>query len=289
MTDNNAEQAIDHQFTLYHHGSSVCAAKVRFAMAEKGLPWEGVYIDILKGEQFEPDYLKLNPKAVVPTLVHHHQSGASDTVVPDSTVIIEYLDQLTPETSVHPMDPWERAQARYWTKAVDEDLHPACGAVTFVCSHRHTVLRNLGPEGAKKFLASTPEISVTADWNTKKDIYVRYGFEAPEAPAKVKLYDTYLYKMEDALEGKDWLVGNRFSVADIALTPYVNRLAMMSMRGLWENGRLPNVTEWFARIEALPNFKPCLIDWVPEHLTNDLRDNGAKSWPEVAKILDIDI
>jgi len=271
-------------FTLYHHGSSVCAAKVRFAMAEKGMEWDGVYIDILKGEQFEPEYLKLNPKGVVPTLVHN------DTVVPDSTVIIEYLDQLSPETSVHPTDPWERAQARYWTKAIDEDLHPACGAVTFCCSHRHTVLRNLGPEGAKKFLASTPEFSVTADWNTKKDIYVRYGFEAPDAPDKIKLYDTYLKKMEETLKGGDeWLVGNKFSVADIALTPYVNRLAMMSMRGMWENGRLPNVTAWFGRIEALPNFKQCLIDWVPEHLTNDLRDNGAKSWPEVADILAIEI
>lgn len=35
---------------LYHHGSSACAAKVRFAMAEKQLQWEGVYIDILAGE-----------------------------------------------------------------------------------------------------------------------------------------------------------------------------------------------------------------------------------------------
>ena len=56
--------------TLYHHGSSVCAAKVRFALGEKGIPWEGHYIDILKGDQFAPEYLKLNPKAVVPTLVH---------------------------------------------------------------------------------------------------------------------------------------------------------------------------------------------------------------------------
>jgi glutathione S-transferase len=64
---------------------------------------------------------------------------------------------------------------------------------------------------------------------------------------------------------------------------------MMSMRGMWENGRLPNVDAWFKRVEALPNFKQCFIDWVPEHLTNDLRENGAKSWPEVAKILDIKI
>ena len=93
--------------------------------------------------------------------------------------------------------------------------------------------------------------------------------------------------MEEALEGQDWLVGNRFSVADISLTPYVTRLAMMSMRGLWEGGRLPNVTRWFAAIDANPNFKACFIDWVPEDLTNDLRENGAQSWPEVARILDI--
>lgn len=271
-------------FTLYHHGSSVCAAKVRFAMAEKDIAWEGVYIDILKGEQFTDKYRKLNPKAVVPTLVH------DDLVIPDSTVIIEYLDQIAPDTSVHPADPWERAQVRYWTKAVDEDLHPACGAVTFVCSHRHTVLKNLGPEGVKKFLASTPEQSVTSDWKDRKDAFTRYGFEAPGATEKVVLYDSYLKKMEETLSGGgDWLVGNKFSVADISLTPYVNRLAMMSMRGMWEGGRLPNVEKWFARIESMPNFRQCLIDWVPEDLTNDLRENGKKSWPEVAKILEINI
>ena len=48
--------------TLYHHGSSACAAKVRFALAEKQLEWEGVYIDILAGEQFRPEYLCVNPK-----------------------------------------------------------------------------------------------------------------------------------------------------------------------------------------------------------------------------------
>ena len=54
---------------LYHHGSSVCAAKVRIVLAEKGLQWKGHYLDILKGDQFDPEYMKLNPKAVVPTLV----------------------------------------------------------------------------------------------------------------------------------------------------------------------------------------------------------------------------
>lgn len=48
---------------LYHHGSSVCAAKMRFALGEKSLAWQGHYLDIHKGDQSAPDYLKLNPKA----------------------------------------------------------------------------------------------------------------------------------------------------------------------------------------------------------------------------------
>ena len=270
-------------YTLYHHGSSVCAAKVRFAMAEKGIEWDGVYIDILKGEQFDPEYQKLNPKSVVPTLVH------DDRVITDSTVICEYLDLIDPSIRLHPSDPCEYTQVRYWTKAVDEELHPACGAVTFVCSHRHTVTKNLGPDGVTEFLASTPELSVTADWNIKKKIFVRDGFDAPEAPIKIKLYDNYLKKMDRALDGHDWLVGDRLTIADIAVTPYVNRLAMMSMRGMWESGRLPNVERWFAQVEARPNFKGVFLDWVPEDLTNDLRENGAMSWPEVARILEIEI
>ena len=71
---------------LYHHGSSVCAAKVRLVLAEKNLEWTGHYLDILAGEQFNPDYLKLNPKAVVPTLIHDGE------VITESTIICEYID-----------------------------------------------------------------------------------------------------------------------------------------------------------------------------------------------------
>ncbi len=268
-------------FTLYHHGSSVCAAKVRFAMAEKGLDWDGVYIDILKGDQFEPEYRKINPKSVVPTLVH------DDLIITESTVICEYLDHIEPETSLHPTNAAEFAKVRYWTKAIDEELHPACGALTFACSHRHTILGNMDKEELEAFFSATPDQSVTVDWRDMKMMVVRQGFDAPGVKDKVKLYDTYLHKMEDALNGQDWLVANRFTIADIALTPYVNRLAMMSLQGMWKNGRLPNVEAWFDRIIACPAFKPNLLDWVPEELTNQLRQNGAKSWPEVAEILEI--
>jgi len=54
---------------LYHHGSSACAAKVRIALAEKKLQRTGHYVDILAGEQFKPEFLTVNPKAVVPVLI----------------------------------------------------------------------------------------------------------------------------------------------------------------------------------------------------------------------------
>lgn len=266
--------------TLYHHGSSVCAAKVRFHLAEKNLEWDGVYIDILKGEQFTDEFLKINPKGVVPSLIHDGK------IINESTVICEYLDLVWPETSLHPSDPYEYSQVRYWSKALDEELHPACGELTFVASHRHTLYR-LGEQKLQEFLNATPPLSVTAAWAERKKELVRLGFDAPRADEKIRLYDLYLHKMEDALGEHTWLAGEQFTHADVGLTPYLNRLEMMSMSGMWENGRLPRVTEWWQRIKARPGFKPMLLDWVPEGLTNDLKDNGAKSWPEVAKILGI--
>ncbi|MGE0628845.1 MAG: glutathione S-transferase family protein [Hyphomicrobiaceae bacterium] len=268
-------------FTLYHHGSSVCAAKVRFAMAEKNLAWTGVYIDILKGDQFTLEYMKLNPKAVVPTLVH------DDKVIRESTVICEYLDLLHPETSLHPKDPLQFIEARYWTKAVDEDLHPACAALTFIASHRHTIAK-LGRDGQEKFLSSTPAQSVTPDWKDQKRLWVEMGFDAPGAAAKIQLYDLYLAKMEKSLAQSPWLVGDALSIADVAMSPYVNRLAALSMSGMWENGRLPNVERWFKQIRARPAFEPSFVAWMPESLTADLRDNGAKSWPDVARIIGVE-
>lgn len=265
---------------LYHHGSSVCAAKVRIYLHEKGIDWEGEYIDILKGDQFDPLYLKLNPKAVVPTLVH------DETVITDSTVICEYIENVFPSPPIRPATPLECAQVMYWTKSVDEDLHPACAALTFMASHRHTINR-LGPKGLQEFLDSTPPFSVSPDWHEKKKIYVSEGFNAPDGSQKVKLYDKYVLKMDEALANSEWLIGDHFSFADIAITPYLTRLDMMSMSGMWENGRRPRVADWFERIKERPSYKPSLLDWIPDHLRQDLNQNGAKSWPDVAKILDM--
>jgi len=265
---------------LYHHGSSVCAAKVRLVLAEKGLDWTGHYLDILKGDQFDPEYLKLNPRAVVPTLVH------DDKVFVESTVICEYLDDVFPEQPLRPRNPEELARMRCWTKDVDMDLHPAWAAITFVSSHRHTILR-LGPEKVKEFLDSTPDLSIYSDWHAVKRNYVMDGFDAPGAADKIRLYDRYLHMMDEALIDSEWIAGGGFSLADTALIPYVNRLDMMSMSGMWE-GRLPRVTDWFERVKSRPTFKTAMLDWVPDDLTHDLKTFGRESYKEVKSILGID-
>ncbi len=48
---------------LYHHNISVCAQKVRIALAEKDLSWQGVHIDLMQGEHLKPEFLKINPRA----------------------------------------------------------------------------------------------------------------------------------------------------------------------------------------------------------------------------------
>jgi len=265
---------------LYHHGSSVCAAKVRLALAEKNLPWEGRYIDILKGEQFTPEFRKLNPKAVVPVLID------GDKIVTESTVINEYLEERFPEPTIFPKDAHQRAKMRVWTKAVDESLHPACAALTFITSHRHTIAK-LGAEKMKEFLESTPTISVTPTWKAQKRAFVEQGFDAPGAHEMIRLYDYYMRKMDDDLATGPWLVGDTFTAADMALIPYVNRLDMLGLAGLWEGGRMPRLTDWWRRVKERPSFKPQIIDWIPESLTNDLRTYGPKNWPEVSRIVGI--
>ncbi|HEY4212325.1 MAG TPA: glutathione S-transferase family protein [Steroidobacteraceae bacterium] len=261
---------------LYHHGSSACAAKVRFALEEKQLDWSGQIVDIFRGEQFRPEFLSLNPKAVVPVLVH------DEFVIPESTLICEYLDDAFPHHPLYPATPRARTEARRWTKAVDEELHPACSAITYVVSHRHTILRN-GVGSFEDFLKSGGSEGAAA--RRLKWEWIQHGVAAPGAAEKIRLYDAYLHKMEQALSDTEWLVFDRFSIADVAMAPYVNRIAALGMEGLWTDGRLPQVEAWFERIRSRPAFHPAFLKWMPADLAAEMRDNGAKSWPAIRELL----
>ena len=115
---------------------------------------------------------------------------------------------------------------------------------------------------------------------------MQQGLDAPGAAEKIRLYVSYLQKMESALAHGDWLVGNAFSIADVAMAPYLNRLKALAMEPVWGEGRLPRVADWFARIQRRETFRKAIRDWVPQALQDEMYSNGQRSWPAVKRILD---
>ncbi len=73
---------------LYHSNWSICAQKVRLVLAEKGIEAVEHHLDLRASDQQSPEYLKINPKGYVPTLVHDGRS------VIESAVICEYLVEV---------------------------------------------------------------------------------------------------------------------------------------------------------------------------------------------------
>lgn len=247
---------------LYHHGTSVCAAKARLALGEKGLEWTGHYVDIIKGEQFAPEYLKLNPKHVVPTLVHDGR------VIRESTLIGEYLDEVFPNPPLKPDNAFDRFRMRLWTKRLDEELHPATGIVTYAISHRHAVLKN-GPAAADAWVNS----AAPAERERRRQRLAQ-GIDAPEPARALRIYDRFLADMETALANQPWLAGERFSLAEIGVIPYVNRLDMLAVSPLWTEKR-PRLADWFRRVKARPGFEAAMLSFVPPPLKALMQEQGS--------------
>ena len=124
---------------LYHHNSSVCAAKIRVALAEKALDFDSRLLR-LDGDQFHPEYLALNPNAVVPTLVHRGRA------VIESNIILEYLEDAFPTPPLRPADPHSRAGARQWMAMLDGDggIHHAASVATYAIAYRHHLIARAG-------------------------------------------------------------------------------------------------------------------------------------------------
>jgi glutathione S-transferase len=258
---------------LYHHGTSVCAAKVRLALAEKEISWEGHYVDILAGEQFTPRFLEINPNALVPVLIHDGH------IVRESTVINEYVDEVFDGPALRPSSARDRAAMRIWTKLVDEALHPAVAPLTFAVSHRYKVL-DLPPEQRQTFVDATPD-PVRRE---RKRLWVEQGLDAPDVRIAILEFKNALAQMEHTLARSPWLAGAQHSLADIALTPYLVRIEML---GIWEHwqGEHPRVGAWLEQVRARGSFGPALFHYMPEEMRATMLANGRKSAPRLAAIL----
>ena len=120
---------------LYHASMSVCSEKVRMALAEKGLEFKSHFMNLREGHQQTPDYIKLNPNAVVPTLVH------DGNVIIESAVINEYIAEVFPGTPLTTSSPVSRARMRVWWKQLDESIHAFTGVISSALAFRYQMLQ----------------------------------------------------------------------------------------------------------------------------------------------------
>jgi glutathione S-transferase len=236
---------------LYHGTTSVCAIKVRLALEEKGLAWTGEILDLRRGDQHRPEYLKLNPNGVVPTLVHDGR-----TVI-ESTLIIEYLDEAFPEPPLMPSDPYSRAVARLWMKKIDDTLHAACSAITFAVAFRKEMQAKPAAE-LDAHLARIPD----AAYRERQRLSIAQGLAAPHVVQAVRCYDKYIAQMEETLAGSPYLSGSSYSLADLAATPYVNRAQRLGMSQLW--AKRAHVEAWFERMRERPSFEVAVARWLTD-------------------------
>lgn len=249
---------------LFAARNSICTQKVSITLYEKNLEWETKNVDLFKNEQYDPEYLKLNPKGVVPTLVHDGKA------VIESTLICEYLDDSYPAPPLLPKDPYQRSQVRLWSKAIDEGVFEATREISFSAMFRERMnnmtaeereirFKNVGdPEKRSRFM-STYEHGVDSP-------YVYYGIAA---------FDKLFKAMETALAEGDWIVGGKFTLGDINLIPFVARLDYLNLLDVWIHQR-PRVSEWWQRAKARLSFESAIGDRLTPDEVSAMKTHGTK-------------
>jgi glutathione S-transferase len=192
---------------LYDYPDCPFCQKVRVVLAEKDLEYERVHVDLHKGEQKSPEFLKLNPYGKVPVLIDE------DTVVYDSTIINEYLDEEYPNPLMMPEDSAGRARVRLLEDFADNSFTPAAGMI----------------------LADLHKPEAERDTERVR----RYQGEITRM----------LGRLEAILSGKEFLAGD-FSLADVAFVP---RLLALEQLGIELDPRLESVAAWMARLRERPS------------------------------------
>ncbi|OGA15799.1 MAG: hypothetical protein A3H32_05795 [Betaproteobacteria bacterium RIFCSPLOWO2_02_FULL_63_19] len=257
--------------TLYHGRTSVCAIKARIMLAEKGLEWNGKLMT-LRGDQFDPEYLKLNPNAVVPTLVH------DDKVIIESAVIPYYLNDAFPNPPLMPVSAHERSKVYMMNKLIDEYVHNACTTLTFATANRAR-MQKMGKEALEDQLAKTPS---PARAEIKRQVAEK-GLDAPLVVDALKHHVKLLKVIEDAMKGGPYVAGNAYSIADIAATPYIWRLQQLRLARIWDHR--PGVAAWFERMQQRPSFDQAINKVVTQEDFDVYRNFQPDPWPRVQEIL----
>ena len=258
---------------LYSYNNSICTQKVFITFAEKGIAYETQNVDLFANEQFQPWYLKIHPKGVVPALDH---DGA---IVIESSLICEYLDDVFPSPRLVPAEPYARARMRLWSKAVDEGLFEATRELSFSAMFREKMRHMTEEQREGRFRNVGDPVKRARFTSTYEE-----GVESPYVYQGIAAFETAFYKMEKELKGAGgpWLLGADMTLADINMMPFVARVAYLDLLDVWIADR-PGVQAWWQRVQALPSFEVAVPGKLGEADFTAMHDFGGKIRSRVAE------
>jgi glutathione S-transferase len=245
---------MESRVTLFAFPPSHCSQKVRLALAEKHVAYTNRFVDIeMRLQNFEPEYLRLNPKGVVPTLVH------GDHVVTDSAKIIRYIDEAFEGPRLSPQDVDERRRMDDW---IDVQDRLRIRELTFGSMEGPMgfALRKISmPMRRRKLLRlrrANPDLTEIYDAKIEDLVKWRASIaSAQEAADARKGMGTALDHVDGQLVDSSFLAGENYSLADLAWTSIFARLRMLGLDDSFWSGELrPRIAAYYDRLRARPSF-----------------------------------
>lgn len=224
---------------------STATQKVRLCQHHKGVRFDDDrLVDLLQFQQLDPAYLALNPNGQVPTLV------VDGRPITESSIINEFLEDSFPERTLMPRDPAARAELRMWTKYIDTGPTVQIATPTYKAWVVPGVAAHPDRAGLLARVAAVPEAGTRARWRRT----VHDSFTAEDLADAWQAITVMLTRMERRLAAGPWLCGEHYSLADVETTPIVVRIGHLGRAEML--AAFPRVSEWFARVQQLPNFAP---------------------------------
>ncbi len=229
---------------LLHFQSSSCSQKVRVLLREKRIPYESHPVDLARQKHVSPWYLGINPRGVVPAIVH------DGVVHVESNDILEYLDSSFP-SEAEPFFP-QNEEERAWVKEnleLEDSLHVHLRNITmgFLMPKRLAMKSEATLERYEREGQDDPKRTLEVKW--WRD-YARDGIPAEKARASVDAHRRVFETLDQRLSSSQWLIGQRRSVLDIAWFITTNRLG----RAGYPLRRHPNLFRWHVSLSRRPAF-----------------------------------
>jgi glutathione S-transferase len=231
---------------IFHYAGSSCSQKLRIFLNLKNISWEPHYIDLSKNENAAPWFLGINPRGLLPVLVH---DGA---VHIESNDIITYLENLYPEPKLIPAG-FENEIAALLHHEDDLHLDLRTLSFRFVYDRRGPFK---APDALQAYITNNGTVRGAPDPEKAHQIefwdrLAREGITDAASRASAQKFRTEFHKLDKKLAESPYVTGDTLSVLDIAWFIYAQRLSL----GGYPFKRLhPYVAAWHQKLLARPEF-----------------------------------